>query len=355
MTIGGLLRHLVRYLAPHWRVAILIGIGLLLEMGFNSLVPFSFKFIVDDGLVGQDHQLLVSIITGLAIGAVVVSVAGLGRDYLYAKVASAVLADMRYRMFAHLQRLSMDYYARSRAGDILSRFSGDLAAVETALANALPWGVLPALDVVANTALLFFLDWRLALVAMLVWPLCLFGPRVFAPRAVEASYLRKQDEGDTITAVQENIASQPIVKALNLQKMSMQAFSGSNDKLTRSVLRVSFFSAMVERSAGIGIMLLQVTVLGVGAWMASKDMISVGTLASFQALFMSLSYSLSYTTQYVPTLVQATGGMQRIEELLGGNPQGVGCTRLETAAGPAARDRPGPRGVRLHRGKHQPE
>jgi ATP-binding cassette, subfamily B, bacterial len=321
MGIGALLRCLARYFRPYWRSGILIAAGLLMEMGFNSLVPFSFKFIVDDGLVGNDHTLLISIITGLAIGAVVVSGAGLGRDYLYAKVAASVLGDIRYRMFHHLQRLSMDFYARARTGDILSRFSGDLSTVETAMANALPWGVLPALDVVANTVLLFVLDWRLALVAMLVWPLALFGPRVFAPRAVEASYARKQDEGRTMTAVQENIASQQVVKALGLQKFSLSGFDGSNRQLSRSVLRVSFFSALVERSAGIGIMLLQVGVLGTGAWMASQDLLSVGTLASFQALFLNLSFSLSYTTQYVPTLVQATGGMQRIEELLDEAPQ----------------------------------
>ena len=212
---------LAGYFKPYWRNGILIAAGLLMEMGFNSLVPFSFKFIVDDGLGGNYHALLINIVTGLAIGAVVVSAAGLGRDYLYAKLATSVLGDIRYRMFHHLQRLSMDFYARAKTGDILSRFSGDLSAVEAAMANALPWGVLPALDVAANTVLLFVLDWRLALVAMLVWPLALFGPRFFAPRAVKASYARKQDEGRTMTAVQENIASQQVVKALGLLRSEL--------------------------------------------------------------------------------------------------------------------------------------
>jgi ATP-binding cassette subfamily B protein len=124
-----------------------------------------------------------------------------------------------------------------------------------------------------------------------------------------------------MTAVQENIASQQVVKALGLQKHSLAGFDDSNRQLSRSVLRVSFFGALVERSAGIGIMLLQVAVLGTGAWMASRGHLSVGTLAAFQSLFLNLSFSLSYTTQYVPTLVQATGGMQRIEELLAEAPR----------------------------------
>jgi ATP-binding cassette subfamily B protein len=316
VKISELLRRLLHYLSPHWRHAILVLTGLLLEMCFSSLLPFSFKFIVDDGVLGQNRRLLAMIIAGLATGAIAVSLIGLGRDYLFSRITASVLAEIRIRMFRHLQRLSMDFYAHARSGDILSRFSGDLATVETALVNALPWGALPLLHVIANTVLLFVLDFYLAMVAMLVWPMCLVGPRVFTPRAVDASYRRKQDEGRTITDVQEQIALQPIVKALDLHALSLTEFRARNAKLSRSVLRAALLSAWTERSAWIGIMLVQVAILGMGAWMASRGSLSVGTLAAFLALYLDLALSLSYTAQYVPTLVQAAAGMQRIEGLL---------------------------------------
>ena len=323
IQILALILCLARFIVPHWRRAAIVGVGLACEMAFSSALPFSFKFIVDDGLVGKDHALLITIVTALGLGAVVVSAVGLLRDLLFARLAAQILSDLRAAMFAQLQRLSLDFYARSRAGDVLSRFSGDVGSVENALANAIPWGVLPALDVLANSLLLFWLDWRLALVAMLVWPLCLLGPRIFAPRAVDASYTRKQDEGGALAVIQENVQSQPVVKALNLQGEATRIFGLRNAQLAKSVLRVSFLSALVERSAGVGIMLLQVVVLAIGAWMAASDMISVGTLTAFQALFLNLSISLSYTTQYVPTLVQAAGGMERINELFAVAPRVV--------------------------------
>lgn len=327
VKILALVLHLARFIIPHWRPATIVAAGLAVDMAFSSALPFSFKFIVDDGLVGKDHQLLIKIVAALAIGAVVVSAVGLARDFLFARLAARILSDLRAAMFAQLQRLSIDFYSRSRAGDVLSRFSSDVGSVETALANAIPWGVLPALDVLANSLLLFWLDWRLALVAMLVWPLCLLGPRIFAPRAVEASYRRKQDEGGALAVVQENVQSQQIVKALNLQSEAIRVFGLHNARLAKSVLRVSFFSALVERSAGIGIMLLQVVVLAIGAWMAASDMITVGTLTAFQALFLNLSISLSYTTQFVPTLVQAAGGMERINELFAASLARIGRGR----------------------------
>ncbi|HEY1721066.1 MAG TPA: ATP-binding cassette domain-containing protein [Magnetospirillaceae bacterium] len=309
-------RRLGKLVAPYGVDAIVILAALLIEMTFYAFLPFSFKFIVDFGLVGHDHFLLIAIVVALALGAVIASAVGLGRDYLYARLSANMMRDLRQAMFDKLQWLSMDYFYRVRVGDILSRFSGDLGSLETALTNALSWGVLPALDVVATTVLLFVLDWRLALLAMLVWPLCLFGPRILAPRAIAASYVRKEIDGTAIALVQENVVSQPVVKAFGLEDTARTGFSDWNSKLGRSVLRVSFFSAMVERSAGIGIMLLQVLVLGVGAWMASNDQITIGTLASFQALFLNLSYSLSYTMQYLPSLIQAAGSLQRINELL---------------------------------------
>lgn len=310
-----LLLCLLRFFRPHWRPSMLVALGLLFEMSFSSALPFSFKFIVDYGLVGKNHTLLVGILAGLAVFALLVSGLGLLRDYLYARLASEVLGDLRGALFRRLQQLSVDFFSRCSAGDVLSRFSGDLGAIETALANAIPWGVLPGLEVVANTALLFWLDWRLALMAMLVWPMCLLGPRIFAPRALTASYARKKDEGAALSLVQENVQAQPAVKVLNLQDETQRIFDASNAKLGLSIRRVGFYSALVERSAGMGIMLLQVAVLAVGAWMTSVDLISLGTLTAFQALFLNLSLSLAYTTQYVPTLVQAAGGMERVGEI----------------------------------------
>ncbi|MGQ0618979.1 MAG: ABC transporter transmembrane domain-containing protein [Panacagrimonas sp.] len=316
MSISHLLRQLLGYLAPYWKIGGLITGGLLLETAFNALVPFSFKFIIDEGLVGGDLHVLRNIVIGLGIGAVLVSLTGLVGDWLYARVIARILGDIRHRMFSHLQALSMDFHARTRAGDVMARFSGDLAVIETALGAAIPWGLLPALNVIASSVLLFVLDWRLALVAMLILPLCLFGPRLFAQRAVQASYERKQDEADALTTVNENIASQLVVKGFGLQRLAMDRFARGNLRLSRSILRLSFFGSLIERSAGIGTLLLQVVVLACGAWMAATGHISIGALASFQALFLSLSYALTYVTQYVPTLVAASGGMQRVDELL---------------------------------------
>ena len=316
LSIFRLIGILTRFMQPYWRRGMLVGLGLLCEMAFAAALPFSLKFIIDDGLIGGDHSLLVRILIALAIGGIAISVIGFARDFVFASISAEVLRGLRSHLFSQLQRLSLAFFSRSRSGDVLGRFSTDLGAVETALINAIPWGVLPTLDVIANTALLLWLDWRLALVALLSWPVCLLGPRLFARRAVSASYARKQDEGAALALVQENVQAQPAVKAFNLAQEVTRRFEEANDRLSRSVWRVAFLAALVERSAALVIMLMQVLVLAAGAYMAASGLISVGTLAAFLALFLNASLSLAYATQYIPTLVNAAGGMERIDEVL---------------------------------------
>jgi ATP-binding cassette subfamily B protein len=316
-----LIRSLAPYFQPYRLKMVGIGLGLALEIAFNAIFPLSLKFLIDGALIDRNRRMLVIILAALSGGVLVASAAGLARDYLYARVGSSALSNLRFVMFNHLQWLSMDFYARTRVGSILSRFSGDLAAVEIALAMALPWGVLPSLEVLLSTALLFLLDYRLALIAMLIWPVILIGPRYFAPRAVKASYQKRELESALLSAVQESVLAQPVIKAFSMEAPTLAMLSQRNSGLFNSAVRVGYLSSLVERSAGIGILMLNVLIMGVGAYRAFNGHLSVGTLVAFETVFLTLSYSLSYVTQYVPSLVQATSALGHIRRLLDQQPR----------------------------------
>jgi len=313
-------RRLLQYLKPHLPLCVPILASVLLEMGFYSGLPFSFRFIVDDGLLGHNQRLLFQLIAALGAGAVIVALSSFLRDRLYARLTATVLTELRVEMFDHLQLLSMNFFGTQPVGDILARFSTDLAAVESAAGAAIAWALLPGLDVLAGVTLLFVLDWRLALMALLVFPLAVTGPRIFAPRVADESYRRKGEESKVLSFLQENLSAQILVKTFGLADYSRSGFLHRLDGLRERMVRVGMFSGLVERSSYVGIMLLQVSILAAGAYMVSAGQLSVGALASFQALFLSLSYSLASVTQYVPVLVEASGGMRRVDELLSCQP-----------------------------------
>ena len=146
---------------------------------------------------------------------------------------------------------------------------------------------------------------------MLIWPLCLTGPRLFGPRASRASYFRKEEEARTASMIQENILAQGTVKAFGLEGLSLAQFAQQNTELLKVTSRLSFLSAMMERSAGIGILVLQVLIISVGAVMVfrGRHRPSEPVAAFQQAIFLNLSYGLYNVAQYVPQMIQAGGGM----------------------------------------------
>jgi len=316
MTVLAFCRKVLVAFRPYWVLSSVVLVGVLIEMALTTTIPLSFKYLIDTGIGQRDRGALMTVLGGLCAAVVTVGVVGVGRDYLYARVVTASLNDLRLRMFRHLQGLSADYYARTRTGDILARFSTDISAVEHALSIAIGWAVLPLLQAVLGSILLVLVDWQLAVVAALVFPLVVFGPRFVAPRATRASYRRKEDEARTLTDVEESTTSQMVVKAFGVEERFEEQFRHSTGALFDSSVRVGFLTAVLERSAVIGILVVQVLVMGVGILRVYDGALSLGSLVAFQALFVLLSTSLGYVAEFVPHLVKATGGMQRIEELL---------------------------------------
>ena len=294
----------------------LIFLALLAEMAFNSAVPLSLRYMIDDGIAPHNIDAVLIVIGVLAIGAIIVSAVGLSRDYLYASTHASILADLRGMMFDHLQNLSLRAHARRSSGELLSRFSNDLAAVENAMTMAIPWGILPSLDAALSTVLLLVLDWRLGLVAITLWPWTILAPRPFTQRAIDASVVRKDNESRMLGRLAENLSAQPLVKAFNLHSVVGRKFADINQAVASSSASSSFGASLMERSTTTGILLIQVAVLGLSGYMAFHGSITIGTLVSFQGLLLILSSSLLYVMQYAPNVVQASGAWSRIQSLL---------------------------------------
>jgi ATP-binding cassette subfamily B protein len=318
--IGQIQRLVGAALRQRWGVGLLIFCGLLMEMAFSAAVPMSFKYLVDYAIVPHNGRILFIILAVLAVSLIAASTAGLGLDYLHARFSTDLLNDLRLRMFTHLQRLSMNFFARSQAADIIARFSNDLTSLDQALRAALDGCVLPALNLGLSAVLLFMLDWRLGLIAMLAIPACYTGPRVITPRATDAGYRNRNFESQTATTLQENISGQSVIKAFSLEKTMLAGFVERIARQSAACLRVGFLSSLIERTAYIGTLVVQVLVLGVGGYLAFSGRLSIGSLAAFQALFVNFIESLGNFTQYYPSLVQAGAGMRRIQDLLDEKP-----------------------------------
>ncbi len=326
ITISGFVLRLTPFFARYPFLILIIAIALIFEASIHAAIPLCFKFIIDFALIGPDKvvevanpvemQHLKLILILLGIGVVMVTFVGIGRLYLEQSMIASVIRDIRLRLFDHLQRLSLSFYVKRQMGDLISRFSGDLVTIETTLIGAVAWVIIPAIHVVMGTCVLFYLNWQLALISLLIWPLCLFVPNIFAKSATKASYNKKKDEAQTIASLQENLDSRSVIRAFRLETWAHNIFNQKNLKLCASTRIYGFYSALIEHISIMGLIILQVIVLGIGAYMVYKGSITIGDLAAFQTMFLGMSTYLSYIPQYVPNVIQAAGSMERIEEII---------------------------------------
>jgi ATP-binding cassette, subfamily B, bacterial len=304
------------FLAPHRKGIFFVSLGLLVEMAFNVLMPLALKYLIDEVFDDGDYSQLVFILTVLGVAGLITSVVAIWYEWQDAKVTAAITTDVRKNMFDHIQKLPVSFYNRTRKGEVLSRFSNDMTTYEEAVINVANWGVLPLLELVSGIILLMFLNWQLGLVAVLIFPLILIGPKILTPKAVEASYAVKQAQAGELGVVQENVGAQTVVKAFGLQGISSRWFLARNSILRAAQQRSTFLNTMVERSITIAVLWLHLLVLAIGAYLTFNGVITVGTFVAFESVFWEITYNLNHLTQYIPVVIDASGAVRHMNELL---------------------------------------
>lgn len=334
MGVGRLLRLTVGWLRPYWRIELVVLATMLVSLAFTIILPLSFRFLIDRAILPGDRQMLaviMAVLTGLFALNVVAS---LIKGYVTARLGANVMNDMRLALFTHLQRLSAGFYAQAKVGDVLSRLSTDLSPIQNVMTNVLPTAIQLGLSVAISGVLLFVLEWRLALLTLVAIPVLGISTRIFGPRAARASYKRQQGLADVATDVQENIGAQTVVRAFGLQDREIERFKARIEELGQTIVRMAFLSSLMTVMATLTGFLVQMLVVGVGAFVVLNGDLTLGSLIAFLGLLGNVLAPLLGATDLVRSVQYATGGMQRVEELLGED--------VEVVDAPDARPLPGP-------------
>jgi ATP-binding cassette, subfamily B, bacterial len=298
------------------KILTFVGLGVVVETLFNVIMPLSLKFLIDDALGEEDFEALVEILSVLAVAGIITSIVAVWYERWDARLAASVISDVRSRLFEHVQNLPSAYFARTRRGEILSRFSIDLSAFEGSIKSFANSAALPFLELIAGIVLMLFLNWQLAAVSLLVFPITLIGPRILTPKAVQANYEQKLNESALLGMVQENVAAQAVVKAFSLQRRTFGWFTMRNTDARKKIASAMFLSTMVERTVTISVLLLHLVVLALGAYLATKGQITIGTFVTFESAFWEVSYNIAHLMHFIPVSIQSAAAVRHIQELL---------------------------------------
>ena len=317
MGLGDTLRVAFGYWRPHLRLGLLLLVVLAVPQAFKAFFAYSQRLIVDRGLLGHDAALLFRVMAALAAGFVLATAAALLADYLGARIGAAILNQIRTRLFAKLQRLSMAYYGQARSGDVVARFTSDLADIQKSLTTRIVDAVVATLGLLINIPVAFTIDWRLSLLMLAGMPVAALGTRLFGARAASARYALKQEEAAVASTVQETVRAQQVVKVFGLGPWLSGRFDAQLDRLRQRFVRAEFLAELVGSTSSMGVLVTQVAVLITGAYLAYSGRLSTGSLIAFislQAVVSKDAYDLA--KKVIPSLIASSGGLQRIDELL---------------------------------------
>ena len=331
-SVRAALGQILAYVWRYPRAALVVFLLIVLDVAFNTVLSLSPQFVIDFAIIPNNRRGLVIIIVGLAVGFVAVAASQIWRDYLYAWLGARVLNDLRTDILEHLQILSLDFFARKKLGDLLARFSTDLGAVENAIVFGLPGFLYAFLHVAVSLSVLFVLEWRLAIIVLIGLPLCLIGPRIFGPPAVRAGYSFRTEQAALASTIEEQISAQRVIKAFDLKDVVGAGLSHQAARVVALASRFNFLTSVAERSPNIAMLAFGIVIIAGGGLMAFEGSMTVGALVSFNLLFVTVSTYVELLTAAVPTLLQAAGGMQRINEIFAERPAILGTAVGATAA-----------------------
>jgi len=302
----------------------------LFSIAFSQAMPFAQRYLVDnafphplpDGTVtkGDSGTLFTLLAAGLVVF-LVLAAAALRQQYLNAQVSEGVMRSLRTRMFTRLQELSADYYSRTSTGDILSRMSNDLFAVDFALTGALLQGFVLVTTFVVSLGSLLYLNWKLTAMAVVVLPLFFLTTKLLGPPASKAARERQEQFGAVTGVLQENIAAQPVVRSYSLQGTFIREYLASIQQLYRSAIRVVFLGSLFGLSATLLTTLIQVLVLGIGGYFVIQGQLTLGSLFAFLGLLGGLIAPAQSMSGVAQALQQATGAMDRVNEVVNAVPK----------------------------------
>jgi ABC-type multidrug transport system fused ATPase/permease subunit len=310
------LKRLLGFLKPYWKTLLLSALLILGDVGTGLAPPLLQGAIVDQVIEARDLSRLGTLVGLLVALYALQNLIGAGDMYIRHALGERFILDLRVRIYAYLQRLSLSFYERTSTGELMSRVTNDVNALEQFVTHGSAFLVVDTLRLAGAIAILLALDWRLALLALIPVPVLAASLRAFNVR-VRPIYRRVRDRlGDINARLQDNLSGMRVIQAFGQEERELTRFAADSEGYYQERVRgirswATFFPAM-HFVASLGMAL----VLGAGARMVVGEALSLGTLVVFISYLQSLYAPVNRLVEVDNVLQQAIAAGERIFELL---------------------------------------
>ncbi|WP_248315096.1 ABC transporter ATP-binding protein [Staphylococcus aureus] len=338
-----MIKRYLQFVKPYkYRIFATIIVGII-KFGIPMLIPLLIKYAID-GVINNHalttdekvHHLTIAIGIALFIFVIVRPPIEFIRQYLAQWTSNKILYDIRKKLYNHLQALSARFYANSQVGQVISRVINDVEQTKDFILTGLMNIWLDCITIIIALSIMFFLDVKLTLAALFIFPFYILTVYVFFGRLRKLTRERSQALAEVQGFLHERVQGISVVKSFAIEDNEAKNFDKKNTNfLTRALKHTrwnAYSFAAINTVTDIG----PIIVIGVGAYLAISGSITVGTLAAFVGYLELLFGPLRRLVASFTTLTQSFASMDRVFQLIDEDydiKNGVGAQPIEIKQG----------------------
>ncbi len=283
-----LLRRIGKYLLPYWKQMSLVLIAILLSSVFSLLPSILTGRIIDDGLIGQDLNILTMLII-ISLGVTLISnLIGVFESYLSTWIAQHITYDMRNSMFKHLQKMSHQFFTSNNQGEIITRMTSDISGVQQIITNTLSSILYNTTTLIVAIIAMYSKNWVLATIGILLLPLFTIPTKKVGKTRWELTR-ESQTLNDEINGILNetlSVSGQMLVKLFNKEEQEFGRYESANKKMIalniKERMAGKWFRVALNTFSSIGPMLIYL--VGGFIMMRYDSSLTVGDITVLVAL-----------------------------------------------------------------------
>ncbi|MDK9866492.1 ABC transporter ATP-binding protein [Staphylococcus sp. IPLA37010] len=318
-----MIRRYLQFVRPYkWRIIATILVGIL-KFGIPMLIPLLIKYVIDDiinnGAITVEEKitkLLVAMGIAAFIFVIVRPPIEFLRQYLAQWTSNKILYDIRKKLYHHLQALSSRFYANNQAGQVISRVINDVEQTKDFILTGLMNIWLDCITIIIALTIMFFLDVKLTLAAIIIFPVYILTVYFFFGRLRSLTRKRSQALAEVQGFLHERVQGMSVIKSFVIEDNEAGNFNKHNQNFLQRAFNHTRWNAYSFSAINTVTDIGPLIVIGTGAFLAINGSITVGTLAAFVGYLEQLFGPLRRLVSSFTTLTQSFASMDRVFQLL---------------------------------------
>lgn len=319
----GSIKRYMRFVKPYtWEIILTIIIGVV-KFAIPLFIPLLIKIVLDDIIDANDltdtektKQLFYWLGGTIFVFFIIRPPIEYYRQYFAQHVSNKVLFDIRKEIYAHLQRLSLKYYANTRAGEVISRVINDVEQTKNFIMTGLMNLWLDLATIVIAVGIMLALDVKLTIVALIAFPFYAFSVKFFFGKLRDLTRKRSQALAGVQSYLHERVAGMSIIKSFTLEKHEQKIFDEANGEFLEKAIDHTKWNAKSFAVVNTITDVAPLLVIAYAGYQVINGPLSVGTMVAFIAYIERLYGPLRRLVSSSTSLTQSIASMDRMFELI---------------------------------------